>query len=483
MADKLGMSESLKSLGKEDLLAMVQQLLARVSALEAEVGRLRQENVNLKEQVVRLKKDSSNSSKPPSSDIVKPPRPGSSGQKRKIGGQPGHPRHERRPFPPDQVDDIQHHTLDRCPDCHGKLVAAEDAGKVIQQVELVDKPIIVTEHRAASYRCDCCGKEQLARMPGSVECGGLLGPGLTALVAHLKGACHCSYTTIQGFMKDVLGLEVSTGMLVKTTGKASAALAASYAELAAALPHERRLNVDETGHKNNGKAHWTWCFRAADYAVFKIAGSRGSEVLKEVLGKGFKGVLCCDYYSAYRKYQSDFDTTVQFCLAHLIRDVRYLVDLPDRVTQRYGRKVLKKLKKLFTVWHKREGMEADRFFRALESARDELICVAKSAPQRGEAQNIARRFRDHGRYYFTFIQVAGVEPTNNAAEQAIRFLVIDRKVTQGTRSETGQRWCERIWTTLATCAQQTRSAFRFIAQAVENHFNNRLAPSLLHVGP
>lgn len=463
------MADRLEDLSKADLIALVRQLIERVTALEAEVS--------------RLKKDSSNSSKPPSSDIVKPPRPNPSGKKRRIGGQPGHPRHERRPFPPDQVDEIQRHTLDRCPDCLGKLVATGEAGKVIQQVELANKPLIVTEHRAAAYRCPCCGHEHVAPLPGSVERGGLLGPGLTALVTHLKGACHSSYTTIRGFLRDVLGLEVSTGLLVKATGKASAALAGPYDELAAALPGEPRLNVDETGHKDRGRSHWTWCWRAADYTLFKIDASRGSGVLIDTLGKEFKGVLGCDYFSAYRKYLADSDAAVQFCLAHLIRDVRYLTTLADPVTQRYGRKVLKGLKKLFKVWHKRQGMEAGRWIKAMGRARDELVRGAKAAPQREEAQNIARRFKDHGRHYFTFTQVTGVEPTNNAAEQAIRFVVIDRKVTQGTRGQAGQRWCERIWTTLATCAQQARNTFRFIAQALEDYFNNRPAPSLLSAGP
>jgi len=183
----------------------------------------------LEAEVARLKKDSSNSSKPPSSDIVKPPRPGPSGKKRKIGGQPGHPGHERTPFPPDPVDRIERHTPDRRPDCRGPWVATDPAGKIVQQVEPVEKPVRVTEHRAASYRCACRGKGHVATLPGSVERGGLPGPGLTAMIGYLKGACHCWYTTIRSFVQDVPGLAVSTGMLAKATGKASAALAEPYA--------------------------------------------------------------------------------------------------------------------------------------------------------------------------------------------------------------------------------------------------------------
>jgi len=106
--------------------------------------------------------------------------------------------------------------------------------------------------------------------------------------------------------------------------KASAALAEPYAELRDGLACEPVLNVDETGHKDGGKRHWTWCFRAPGYSLFRIDPSRGSRVLKDVLGEAFGGVLGADYFSAYRKYMGE-DVLVQFCMAHLIRDVRYLL--------------------------------------------------------------------------------------------------------------------------------------------------------------
>jgi len=107
------------------------------------------------------------------------------------------------------------------------------------------------------------------------------------------------------------------------------------------------------------------------------------------------------------------------------------------------------------------------------------LAIAKRPPARAETRAMAKRFRKHGRFYFTFMQEEGVEPTNNATEQAIRFVVIDRKVTQGTRGERGQRWCERIWTTLATCAQQQRSAFQFINDAISAYLARRPTPSLM----
>ena len=135
----------------------------------------------------------------------------------------------------------------------------------------------------------CARPQPLAPMPPEVERGGLIGPELTALVAYLKGVGHASYSTIRRFFQDVLKLTISRGQLVKLVGKASAAMAVAYEHLRTRLPGENRLNVDETGHREKGKAYWTWCFRADRYTLFKIDASRGSEVLIQMLGREFAG--------------------------------------------------------------------------------------------------------------------------------------------------------------------------------------------------
>ena len=445
-------------------------LLARITELETENA--------------RLKKNSTNSSKPPSSDIVKPPKPATpDGRRRKIGGQPGHARHQREPFPSEQIDRVERHDLKACPDCGGRVRPCLILPRVIQQAELVAQPVEIVEYQAGACLCPHCGTIHYAALPAQAAQGGLLGPKLTALAGYLKGVCHASYSTIRKFFRDVLKLTISQGQLVKVINKGAAAMAGTYEQLRALLPEEERLNVDESGHKHKGKPWWTWCFRAELYTLFKIAPSRGSEVLVEMLGREFEGILGCDYFSAYRKYMEDFGVAVQFCLAHLIRDVKFLTTLPDKVTAAYGQRVLQGLRQLFHVIHQRDTMAPGRFQGALEKARDELLAVGKRAPQRKEAQNLANRFRLHGEAYFRFITTPGIEPTNNLAEQAIRFVVIDRLITQGTRSERGQRWSERIWTAIATCTQQGRSVFEYLYQSVLACFDRRLAPSLLPAGP
>ena len=163
--------------------------------------------------------------------------------------------------------------------------------------------------------------------------------------------------------------------------------------------------------------------------------------------------------------------------------MKFLITLPDVVTRRYGQKLLAKIKILFRLWHRREQMPRQKWERAARRAQGAGLARARRAPRRSEAQAIAKRFRDHGPYYFTFLAVPGVEPTNNSMEQRMRFVAMDRKFTQGTRGERGRRWCERMWTVLATCVQQDRSAFVFLYESIVAYFADHAPPSLLAQPP
>jgi transposase len=138
------------------------------------------------------------------------------------------------------------------------------------------------------------------------------------------------------------------------------------------------------------------------------------------------------------------------------------------------------MREMFAVIHRRDTYSAEDFVVELQNAGDELVAQAiYRVPSTNEAQNLAERFARHGTNYLRFITTPGVEPTNNLVEQAIRFVVIDRLVTQGSRSEAGRRWLERIWSTMATCAQQGRSVFEFLVESVQSHFNGYSGPTLL----
>ena len=450
--------------------------------LHAEVNALRAEVVELREKLAAALKNSSTSSKPPSSDIVKPPPAAGSdtSEPRKIGGQPGHAKHERAPFPPEQVTHFEEHLLDVCPCCGGRLHRNGDLAKIVQQIDITKSPLTIEEQVSPEYWCAHCQRGFKAPMPSPIDKGGLAGPQLTALIAYLKGACHASFSTIRTFLRDVAGVTISRGELSKIIGKVSVALEKPYDELLALLPDEGFVNVDETGHKDNGKKWWTWCFRAELCTLYRSDAYRNAEVLMDTLGREFGGVLGCDYFSAYRRYMRECSVCLQFCLAHLIRDVKFLTTLPDPRDREYGERLRLALKELFAVFHQQAELPTKVFPSRLQVARARVLQVGLDhAPATRHGQNMARRFRDHGTAYFTFITTPGVEPTNNLAEQAIRFVVIDRHITQGTRREGGRRWSERIWTVIATCIQQGKSVYAFLCQAIAAWFENRPAPSLV----
>jgi transposase len=466
--------------------ANCQRLQAEVDALRAQLIALQAVVEQLQRQLAAARKDSSNSSKPPSSDIVKPPKPPPppGQQRRKPGGQPGHASHQRVPFPPEMLaSPPSDYLLDTCPSCGGHLLLTAAEPIVAQRVEITTVPLEIHEHRSHPGWCPHCCKECYAPFPLSIARGGLAGPRLTTVIAYLKGACHASYSTIRKFVRDVIGLTISRGQLAKIIGKVSRALELPYEELLRDLPGQPVLNVDETGHKHAGHQHWTWCFRAGLYTLFKIDPTRSADVLIEVLGSEFDGVLGCDYFSAYRRYHREFGVVLQFCLAHLIRDVKYLTTLPDARDRAYGEDLREALRALFAVIHRRDEWTEREFQRRLSAARDEVLRRGTcDVPTTRAAGNLAKRLKTHGAGYFRFLTERGIEPTNNLAEQAIRFVVIDRRITQGTRGERGDRWCERIWTVMATCSQQGRSVFEYLEAAVRTWFAGEEAPSLLPQG-
>jgi len=458
-----GMDEKDKIIAQ--LTAQVQALLQRVKELE--------------EEVARLKKDSNNSSKPPSSDIVTPEKTVRkvSRKKRKRGGQFGHRKFSRPTFAPEQVDEIVEYEFNG-KDAQG--LKPLDEWSVTQQVKLPEKMYKVIEHRARKYIDPVTGQVHIVPLPEDVRQGGLLGGDVTAMVAFMKGGCHMSFTTIQQFFKEVMRLEISRGMLSKATQKVSASLEPAYQQIVDRLPEESYLGIDETGHKDDGKKHWTWCFQTSRYSLFHIDRSRGSKVLFELLGKEYEGIIGCDFWGAYRKFFRLGSVTVQYCMAHLIREVRFLAEHTNSKLSRWGEKLLDWLGILFKTLHRSDELTETGFARRMIQIKRGFLSHVRRPPDHKLAKKLALRFRGKSaETYFSFLTDPNVEPTNNGTEREIRHTVIDRRITQGTRGHAGMRWCERIWTTIATCKKQNRNVFEFIHNSLIAHWTNNNYPELL----
>jgi transposase len=442
----------------------------RIAELEEENALLRRRLAELEAKVAALSKNSRTSSKPPSSDIVKPPderaKGGTSrGKKRKPGGQPGHEKHTRAPFAAEQVDRAYEYDWTDAGDAWEAL----DDFHALQQVELREDPLMVTEHRFRQYRHRVTGRIVTAAAPEALRRQGLFGPRLRATTAWLKGQGHVSYRQMRAFYRDVLGLEVSTGQLAKIVRQSGDALAAPYATLCAKLPRQPVVNVDETGHPEHRRRGWLWCVVGAGLTVFKVAAGRGAQVLEDLLGPGYRGVVCSDFFSAYRKFVREHGGVAAYCWAHLIRDIRYLTTLGDRVIVNWATKLLDEAKQLFKAYH-RQGV------RAQQNARDAILRRVRRPPPRAQAQTLAQRIGFNAPAYFRFLDDQRVEPTNNKAERALRHAVIDRRITQGTRGDAGSRWLERFLSIRETCRQQGRPLFDYLVQAIRQHTAGQAVP-------
>lgn len=473
---------------------LIQELRDVIAVQAAQIEKLSQRVAELELELAKAKKDSSTSSKPPSSDITKPkPKQSKPGRRRKPrkGAQPGHQQHLRQPLPPERVDETIDYEIN---DHDVQRLGLTPTGQfdVIQHIELPESPVIVTEHRLAEYQ-DADGNLYLPDCPELK--GPIFGPRLLATIGWLKSVGHCSYSTVETWMEDVLQVPVSRGYLAKLcTGTISESLETAYEELVAAIPHQEQLGSDETSIKDNGKKHWIWCITAAAFSVFHIAKTRSREVLEKLVGPEFAGYLNFDYFSANCSFAWNYWIKAQYCWAHLIRDIRFLEKHPDRKTKAWAEQLLDRSRRLFSAWHRRDTMTAEGFHRSMITHRDRFLELVRQPPSAKEAKNLAARFAiveyldaqtaetrqyDLSQDYFRFMFAEGVEPTNNHNEQQIRHCVIDRRITQGTRGAAGQRYHERMWTAIATCKKQNRNFFSYLHNSIAAKLQNQPAPSLL----
>lgn len=455
--------EQLEKANKEELIGIIFSLIEIINRLE--------------DSLAQLARNSSTSSKPPSSDITKPRPAGGSGE-RKQGAQEGHDGTTRTPFGEAEIDEVKELKIEECPHCHSQdvVLAADKETRKQQQAELIANPVWITEYIQPAYVCLKCGHTMFASLPSGVIENQLFGPRMQSLIGYMKGAQHCSYSTIQDFFQDILRLPVSRGMLCAIISRLNETIKVPYEALKEHITKEPYLHIDESGWKNNGVAHWAWVFATRLLSFFTIEASRGSAVLNEVLGTTFKGCLISDFFSAYVKYASPRQ---QFCLAHLLRDIKFLITLPHSRERDFGKILLRQFKLIFYLWHRRETISRKKYQAYMKRIINQIETLLEAEDIPVQGLKLARRLHKHWDAIFLFVFHSGIEPTNNIAERAIRALVIDRKITQGSRSAMGLQWNARIWTVLSTCKKQKKSAWKFLESCVNAYYFGSPFPSLI----
>ena len=443
----------------------------------------------LQRQLLLRQQNSTTTSKPPSSDGLAGKqrlRGRRRKSRRRPGGQPGHPGHCRALVPAARVNTTVHLEPKQCPHCDHRLRPRDEAGEPRrhQVTELPPMAPHITEYQCHRRRCAACGQTTQAPLPDEVT--GQFGPQLTALIAYLTVVCRLPRLVVQRFLEGVLQIPISLGSTQAAWEEASVAVATPYTELEAALPHETVLNADETGHRTNGEKRWLWAFVAQTFIVYRIAASRGADVLAAVLGPTFAGVLGSDRLPSYLTYVVG---QRQFCWAHLTRNVLSALELATTPSaRRFCREALGLQRRLFRLWHRFRG---DPTARGGPLTRSDLI--AKVLPieraffrladrhlnaRTKEVRNLAYALFVHHEHFFTFVHEDGVEPTNNAAERALRTAVQWRKIMFGTRSEDGERAVARLLTVVRTCQLQHLSALVYLSAAFAADRRRQVVPSL-----
>jgi transposase len=464
----------------EELKRQVAALLPRVDALEQRVAELQTENGALRaenqELRARLGLSSQNSSKPPSSDGPQAPRrPRAKPSGRRPGGQPGHDKHERELLPPERVDRFHDHRPKRCSGCGGGLDGASEA--LVRRHQVVELPpvrALVHEHRVYRMTCGQCGQQCAATLPWELRGG--FGPRLQAVVALLVGRFRLSRRETALLFEEVFDVEMSVGSVDNICAKTAQVLRAPVAEVAAAIPQALVANADETGFKCAGVKGWLWCVVIAGATLFELTRSRGSDVARAMLTQ-FQGVLGTDRWTAYKWYPGELR---QLCWAHLKRNFRALEDRGG-LSALLGRQARRLNRKTFRIWHRhRDGPRPalQHAMAPVERQWKRLLQAHRESPC-GKSRAIARELLKNWDSLWTFVRIQGVEPTNNAAERALRPAVLWRKGSFGTQSEAGARFVSSILTVAATCKQQRRSLLDYLAAAFSAHETFADAPRLL----
>jgi transposase len=462
----------------EQLAALPPEAQAIVKALidyyEWRVAKL---EARVKELEARHNKTPQNSSLPPSSQHphAKPAPPRQpSGKKR--GGQPGHPKHKRALIPVEECREVVTVKPSACRRC-GDRLAGSDAGPLRHQVwDVPEIRPLVMEYQLHRLLCPTCGITTCAELPRGVpNCQA--GPQLVALVALLMGCFRQSKRRVALFLEQVLQQPCSPGWVVKLQNQATVALHSPYQEAADQLPIQDVLAIDESPTKEGPAKAWLWTCVAATFTVFALRTTRAATVLNELLTEQFDGAVMCDRAKMYWQ-----QGRLQWCWAHLKRDFQALVDHPDHQAKRLGRDLMRPTRRLFRQWARyRDGtLTRTRLKRLMHPIRQEVEALLLRGAFSGNPrlQGMCDELHNHREWLWTFLDVEGVEPTNNASERALRHAVIWRKLSFGTQSARGSRFVETILTVVETCRQRSRNVCDFVAEAVQAHYAGRPAPSL-----
>jgi transposase len=478
-------AEAIYDSGREACVDFILELAGRVEQHEERLRRLEEE----------ARQDSRTSSRPPSQD---PPKTRAQrraearakakelmrreGERRKPGGQPGHRGAGRDLKPEDQVDEIVDHYPDACGRC-GRRFDDEQrrpAGRFgrHQVCELPPISVIVTEHRTHQLRCRRCRARTSARL--SAEIGGSrFGPRLQAAVVTLTARHRISRRGICEVVCDLFGVTVCTGAVDAICQRASDALAGAHCQLQDWVLDQSAVHIDETGWRTRGEGRALWTATTAQATFLQIAEHCNREQFNALVG-AYPGIVISDRWNGFEHLDPN---QRQVCWSHIQRDFRRHSDgLAEQKS--FGEQGLELTRRVCAAWraYQHEHHDRDRLAAEIAPIQTELRRLLEEASPKTKRTRWHRRFANNllkvWPALWTFVSIDGIEPTNNAAERALRAPVIHRKVSLGTQSKDGERFAERALSAAATCRLQRRSLFTYLTNLITAHTRDDPLPAL-----
>ena len=437
-------------------------LWARVEALTATIEG---QSARILDLEARLGQNSSNSSRPPSSDAPynKPKRkPPEAPSGRKAGGQPGHEGRTREAAEP---DDVQDRTPTHCKHCGLEFPPGTAVGDVLVhqsvEIEVVRR---VTEWRLRSCTCPNCKKQTRAERPVDMP-QSAFGPRLEAAISMLSARYRLSRREVVEIVRDLFGAGLSVGSVQAICERVSEVIAPAVEAVGKDITVAPVVHADETGWKQKALKMWLWLAATDREAFFVLARDRGRDALAKLLAKEFRGVVHCDRWRPYERFAADWR---QLCHSHLRRDFQALIDRGG-VAKPLGERLLRASNRLFHLWHAFQRGELTRAEMALAlvpvrmhvgtALADALHCDDR------KARALAKDLRRQWPALWTFVHTEGVVPTNNDAERTLRPSVLWRRGSFGTQSDAGSRFVERMLTVIHTAKRRGIPLLDWLAAA------------------
>jgi transposase len=403
-------------------------------------------------------------------------------QRRKAGGQLGHPGSGRGLLAEDRMAEIVDHYPDECSGCARQFTEVEKVPRHgpgrHQVVELPPTAVFYVEHRTHRLRCPGCRKRTRAVLGVLGESA--FGPGLQAAVVALTARNRISRRDMSELLSELFGVRVSVGAIDRICQRTSGLLVGPHERLRNQVLGSGAINVDETGWFLAGENRTMWTAATAQAAVFRIVEDRHRDRLAELLGAGFEGIVTSDRWWAYDLLDPE---QRQACWSHLQRDFRFHSE-GLAAQQTFGAAGLELTHRLFEIWHAyAEHLDRDRLADEMTPVQNELRQLLEHAANKSKRHRLFGRFANNllklWPALWTFIAVPGVTPTNNAAERALRGPVIHRKLSHGNQSDDGERFTERSLSASVTCRLQHRPLLAYLRDLLAAHQTGGALPALL----